>query len=241
MQWKHSLNLIEKLSESSEYIQTLFKELGLDRWAYQNTALDSNVETNYPQRWVERYISQNYFSIDPVIKHAESYNIPFIWEENGAYLQVSHVVSTQHSPHQLQLSKQQLHFFEEAKSYNIEYGLIIPIDEETNNASYAFAPESIPKEEMSKWCCDNIEYLDFICNVNYRLHKPRYSNKVLVTSKEREVLYWLSEGKSSWEVSKILNISERTVNFHTGNIKKKLKASNRSQMISAAFREKLIV
>ena len=57
-----------------------------------------------------------------------------------------------------------------------------------------------------------------------------------VSSREREVLQWLQQGKSSWEVSVILAISESTVNFHVTNIKRKLGATNRPQALAIAER-----
>ncbi len=42
------------------------------------------------------------------------------------------------------------------------------------------------------------------------------------------------QGKSSWEISVILNISERTVNFHIYNIMQKLEAVNRTHAVAVA-------
>jgi len=62
----------------------------------------------------------------------------------------------------------------------------------------------------------------------------------VISRREREVLDWLKEGKSSWDISVILGISERTVYFHVSNIMKKLGASNRSQALSIATRLGLV-
>jgi DNA-binding CsgD family transcriptional regulator len=43
-----------------------------------------------------------------------------------------------------------------------------------------------------------------------------------LTSREREVLDWTARGKTAFEISIILSISERTVNFHVNNLKVKL-------------------
>lgn len=56
------------------------------------------------------------------------------------------------------------------------------------------------------------------------------TNKKL-SNKETEVLRWVEEGKTNWEVSIILGISERTVKFHLSNIFKKYQVSNRIQAI----------
>lgn len=61
-----------------------------------------------------------------------------------------------------------------------------------------------------------------------------------LTPRELEVVRWLKEGKSSWEIAMILNISERTINFHVANIMRKLNASKRTQVVVAAIKNKLI-
>jgi DNA-binding CsgD family transcriptional regulator len=53
-----------------------------------------------------------------------------------------------------------------------------------------------------------------------------------LSPREREVLKWLRLGKSSWDISVILRISERTVNYHVGNIMEKLDVTNRLQAVS---------
>lgn len=61
-----------------------------------------------------------------------------------------------------------------------------------------------------------------------------------LSQRELEVLKWLKEGKSSWEISAILNISERGVNFHINNILIKLNAANRVHAVALALADKLI-
>ena len=64
--------------------------------------------------------------------------------------------------------------------------------------------------------------------------------KYQLTPKELEVLKWLKQGKSSWDISIILGRSERTMNFHVGNIVKKLDAMNRTHAVAIAVDNKLI-
>jgi DNA-binding CsgD family transcriptional regulator len=56
-----------------------------------------------------------------------------------------------------------------------------------------------------------------------------------LTPKEVEVINWLKRGKSTWDISEILKISERTVKFHVGNILKKLDAVNRTHAVAKAI------
>lgn len=53
-----------------------------------------------------------------------------------------------------------------------------------------------------------------------------------LTSREKHVLFWGVQGKTAWETSMILGISQRTVIAHMVNSMAKLKCSNKFQMLS---------
>ncbi|WP_448245982.1 response regulator [Thalassotalea agariperforans] len=57
-----------------------------------------------------------------------------------------------------------------------------------------------------------------------------------ITKRESEVLYWLSYGKTSWEISQILTMSPRTVNKHLEQIYKKLGVDNRTSAAAISIR-----
>ncbi|WP_245318535.1 helix-turn-helix transcriptional regulator [Bradyrhizobium sp. DOA1] len=65
--------------------------------------------------------------------------------------------------------------------------------------------------------------------------------RVLVLSeREVECLRWVENGKSSWAIGVILNVSYNTVNFHIKNAMRKLDASTRTQAVVKARRLDLI-
>ena len=57
-----------------------------------------------------------------------------------------------------------------------------------------------------------------------------------LTPRERECLKWAAVGKSEWEISQILGISEHTSEKHLLNAKSKLGAVNRVQAVAEAIR-----
>ncbi len=61
-----------------------------------------------------------------------------------------------------------------------------------------------------------------------------------LSGREIEVLNWLKAGKSSWDISMVLGISERTVNFHVYNLMRKLGALNRPQAVAIAAAQGVI-
>jgi len=56
-------------------------------------------------------------------------------------------------------------------------------------------------------------------------------NKISLSTRQREVLNWIKHGKSSWDISVILGISERTVKFHAGTIMQKLDVVTSTQAL----------
>jgi LuxR family quorum sensing-dependent transcriptional regulator len=57
-----------------------------------------------------------------------------------------------------------------------------------------------------------------------------------LTPRELECLIWSADGKTSWEISEILEVSERTVNAHLGRVIRKLGVVSRTQAVAEAFR-----
>ena len=61
-----------------------------------------------------------------------------------------------------------------------------------------------------------------------------------LTPREVEILNWIKEGKSSWEISVILACSKRNVDFHVNNIKQKLNAVSRPHVVAIALQNGII-
>ncbi|MHA6141183.1 helix-turn-helix domain-containing protein [Pseudomonas mohnii] len=56
-----------------------------------------------------------------------------------------------------------------------------------------------------------------------------------LTAKETQTLMWCLKGKTSWEIAKIQNCSESTVNFHFSNIRRKFDVKSRSEALIKAI------
>ena len=63
------------------------------------------------------------------------------------------------------------------------------------------------------------------------------SERISLTDREVECLQWIAAGKSDWQIGKILNISQKTVNYHVENVKRKFGVATRIQAVVAAMRQ----
>ncbi|RJR23077.1 MAG: DNA-binding response regulator [Nitrospiraceae bacterium] len=87
---------------------------------------------------------------------------------------------------------------------------------------------------------ENDEILSLIKKALQARPHTNYSPSTALSLREKEVLNWLKQGKSSWELASILMIGESTVNFHITNIMHKLNAVSRVQAVAIAIEQGLI-
>jgi DNA-binding CsgD family transcriptional regulator len=62
----------------------------------------------------------------------------------------------------------------------------------------------------------------------------------ILSSREIEILNWVKEGKSNWDIAEILNLSIKTVEYHVSNVMRKLGAPNRITAVVIALRYRII-
>jgi LuxR family transcriptional regulator, quorum-sensing system regulator CviR len=78
------------------------------------------------------------------------------------------------------------------------------------------------------------------------LSNPRHSatqpaTKMLsLSTREKEVLKWMSCGKSNWEIAQVMGLSESTVKIHVHHILGKLQVGTRVQAVAKAISLKQI-
>ena len=58
---------------------------------------------------------------------------------------------------------------------------------------------------------------------------------VSLTARERDVLHWMLEGKTNWEIGQIANRSEHTIKHQVERILVKLTSANRAQAVAKAI------
>jgi LuxR family transcriptional regulator, quorum-sensing system regulator BjaR1 len=71
--------------------------------------------------------------------------------------------------------------------------------------------------------------------------RKRGSESIRLTLRERECLQWAARGKTDWETSGILQISNNTVSVHIAKAVKKLAATNRTEAVAKAIVNRHII
>lgn len=187
--------------------------------------------TSYPEEWVKHYLTENYYSIDPLVSEGPRHQLPFLWSD-----------ITQPND----LSPLQSKLYTEAADLGISRGITIPIHgRDGEYAAINLVPDGTLREQVETLTEQrhfmHLVALYYHSHSGIHLLEQRFERPTpLLSPREQEVLTWMARGKSAWEVGCILNVTERTVNFHLENAKKKLGVTNRTHLIVKAAMDGLI-
>lgn len=173
---------------------------------------------NYPPEWQTLYEERGYIKSDPTVLHAFKSTNPIVWEDS--FFQGTEI------------------FWEEANSYGLKGGWAQ--SSRLNQRSIGMLTVARSEEFLKiKELDARTPYLLWLNQVvqagfeQLTSPSPHTESKNLLSNRETEVIKWCAEGKTSEEIGIILGISERTINFHTANVIKKLDTCNKT---SAAVR-----
>lgn len=184
------------------------------------------IDINYPKNWISDYLESKKFGLMPIVQSNFINCSIQIWTNSPNRLSKS--------PPQFFYQTCEIDIDEDTKNRSIE-------DETKLGSIFSFSGRSVNP---------NPRTIAFLRTVTPHLHqallrtlKSSSNMKNLpgkLSIREGEVLKWVKEGKTNWEISKILDISERTVKFHVSNIKKKLDAVNRGHAVAKAIENNII-
>ncbi|WP_347905804.1 autoinducer binding domain-containing protein [Pseudomonas purpurea] len=227
MHWWNDLRMeMLKLEEAPQIFALLEQEvqrLGFDYYAYgvrhsvPFTRPKTDIYGSYPKHWLEHYQQNNYATIDPSIMNGLRSTQMMLW--NDALFENSPCL------------------WSEAQDWGLRFGVTLPMRSPNNTLSVLSLARTYTPIGAAE--CEHIRLrLHCIVEVlNSRLadigHQQTTSELIELSLREREVLQWTADGKSSGEIALILGISVNTVNFHLKVIQKKFGAANKT--LAAAY------
>jgi LuxR family transcriptional activator of rhlAB and lasB len=172
---------------------------------------------SYPNDWLKHYREQQYASVDPVIINGLHSREMVVWGDP--------------------LFETCRTLWGEAREHGLRVGATFPL----RTSSHALSVLSVAREHdaitarESDWVRSSLRGL--FENVTQRLGELRHpmliAPDISISQREREILQWTADGKSSGEIALILDISINTVNFHLKAIQKKFGAPNKT--LAAAY------
>lgn len=228
------LDLLLRVKTKSEFLSGLAKAAKLLEFEYFAYGLRINMPlsspkiemlNNYPESWQHQYGSQNYVSMDPTVLHGMHSMRPVVWSED------------------LFVNARPL--WEDARSFGLRHGWAqstLSMPGISGMMTLARSSGEIDQKELIRKS-NLLVWLTQIAHQGLQeifLPDMLPEMSVKLTSREVEILRWTADGKTSSEVSMILGIVERTVNFHLNNVMSKLNVINKTAAVVKAIQLGLI-
>jgi LuxR family quorum sensing-dependent transcriptional regulator len=183
---------------------------------------DTTLCLSWPDEWRDRYFAQNYIAHDPANLHLFQTSLPYTWDEMLAF------------PY---YSKRQHTIVHEASEFGLTTGLIVPLP--CLGSGPALVTIAGDKIEMSPTDRVELHMAAMYAHARVRLlsgRKRRFVGSPHLSPRERECLQWAAIGKTDWEISEILSISERTAGAHIERVKEKYGVATRMQAVVHGLR-----
>ena len=183
------------------------------------------VNVSYPNEWLYTYAKQGYANLDPVLVSLLNNFGTQIWE---------HTYESVHS-------RKQLEFIEEAKSYALTNGITTGAVQPNGRLATFFSFAGGEADDHPRYA-GVLKYLgNHLHDALVRNNPPpalNYSKGL--SPRELTVLSWMRLGKTNWEISRIIGVTERTVRFHVESIFIKLDVTSRTQAVAMAMETGLL-
>jgi DNA-binding CsgD family transcriptional regulator len=179
------------------------------------------VNISFPSEWLSEYLAKGYFHQDVVTKETFRICRPGHW----SYEMKKYEVPKEIKSLNMDLGMTECYTHGASRSNPGQYG-----------AMFCFTGPSIKYDRRAiSALAVVVPHLHLVLSNIFSCRQSN-NNCPVLTAREKEVLNWLKHGKSSWDISVILGISESTANYHVYNIMRKLDASNRPQAVAIAVR-----
>jgi len=216
-----------------------YEQMLLAIFPNHHTPMDAKLaflHSNYSSEWLEKYQTQQLGKLDPVVAHCINKFTPLIW-----------------SPDIFSVGKQK-EMYEEACAYGLRSGVTLPIHGLNGEMGILCFVNDCKPDDFSLRTAHNALpvlscFRDFIFESSLRYIKPLQSQLNSpsaqeeiphITPRELVCLKWCALGKSSPDISKILNCSVPAVNLHIANLRRKFKVNSRQQVVVKALHLKLL-
>lgn len=173
------------------------------------------------EQWAAYYIEQGFGAHDPAMAGIFSNTRPFAWSE---------VQCRAKTPEARRV-------FAEAQTTGAREGLLVPIHGAAGElATVLMISEEPGFDPQAKTTLHAMAMLYATLGLPLAEIEDDEPKPGKLTKREMECVHWIARGKSDWDASVILGISESTVNMHIERIKRRLGVRNRPQMIYELFR-----
>jgi len=222
-----------KAAENLETLEAIFgraiSALGISQFTYGSVSLprarSSNrvVLSTYHPEWIERYQRKGYERNDPIVHQAIRAILPYDWT----------TIPSQ------KLQKDQIQIIMEADDFGIAEGASVPVRGPNGEFSLiSLASDQGKKEWRILYRTIEPDLIALCTYFHARIADlTAFQEEVVrpLTPRQKEVMTWTASGKTAWEISEILKLSEKTVVEYINGAKQRMGVNSKTHAVVKAI------
>jgi len=230
--WKESqlkqLARTEEINTAYRIALNFVRNLGYKFCSFSTSLNTTNTDcyrldlNNFPSEWNDQYEKNNASQANPIAAHCKHSMLPILWSEE----------LFSKTPWLWQLLQQQ----------GLQHGWSQAIHDEKSGLCSVLSLVRSHCPISAYELYENLGFTVFISRHLHALALHAYPKKLAapqtppLSPREIEVLTLSADGKTAFEISRILSLSERTINFHVHRAIEKLGVNNKIAAVIAATR-----
>jgi len=214
-----------------------FSNLGFNSFTYVGFKGDTSSGTkhqptdfiflsNVRSAWIDHYLEHELGEDDPLFKECLTSRLPFKWDETFRANS---------------RTKRESRVFSEGADFGIQHGVTVPIHGPGGELGVMSLYSDL-NEKAFAGAVDEVQHDVHVLSMHFHdavqralMKVEKVPKPIPLTEREVEILQWTATGKTAWEIGSILNISERTVNFHLQNAMGKFGVHNKVHAAAKAM------
>lgn len=230
---RHTLEFVQSIEEINDPVavaaafQSFILQLGMRTACCmkvpehgEDVAEHVLMNTN-PSEFVEQYVERDFVKRDPMVVEMFRTFQAYAWSDVLA---------------RRKLEDDQKEIFYSGSDFRMNVGFVVPIFGATGYAGLASITGESGTLTNPIRAALQLSSI-YVHNKLLALRRRKELRRIHLTPRESECMRWAASGKSDWDIGEILGISEKTVNFHLENAKRKYGVATRVQAVVAAIRQ----
>jgi DNA-binding CsgD family transcriptional regulator len=171
--------------------------------------------------WRNHYIEGGWPERDPLLRACLDMAEPVTWRRGLAVAR----------------SEDEIRLFEEARAFGLADGFFLPIHrlDGSVQAVSLFAGRPLEIDPRASGALHLVALYYAAAANRLADQSRRATSEVQLTGRQRECLQWVRAGKTDWEISQILGLSEHTVIEHLEAARRRLGVRTRTQAVIEAI------
>lgn len=225
-------------AELHALMQGISREMGFDHFALVHHVdlrpfgtLDGHLLTtefvalsDYPQYWVDQYVSDEIVNFDPILLASQRTNVGFGWDQIHELIDITPM---------------HLKTIERARHAGIDDGFTVPANvpgEINGSCNFAVGPKrAAPRINFPMAQLVGSFAFQAARSMVVRSRGLTARPPVKLTDRQLECIVLVARGKTDWEIGTILGISEQTVKQHIADARSRYDVPKRMQVVLRAL------